>query len=195
MQLKIGYLFQCLPRASPWVIMNATLSPCKGKSFKRSRQHIKLLPLQGALLTACVPRALPWARSFCPFRACCSNLASAFPLRRDRWLRASSLRTYHKVQSSKFKVQCKKRIVSTLSKNDGLIRCAIYNMAGNLGQHPGDRKRKSPRLQNRYRSEIWGKSRKNIPLRHFRRMRQMEFGGKQKGANLSECPSLSVLFG
>ena len=92
----------------------------------------------------------------------------------------------------KLKVQCKKKIVSTLSKNDGLIRCAIYNMAGNLCQHPGDRKRKSPRLQNRYRSEIWGKSRKNIPLRHFRRMRQMEFGGKEKGANLSECPSLSV---
>ena len=29
----------------------------------------KLLPLQGALLIAIIPRALPWARSFCPFRA------------------------------------------------------------------------------------------------------------------------------
>ena len=48
--------------------------------------------------------------------------------------------------------------VSTLSKTDGLIRCATYNMAENLSQHPGDRKRKSPRPQNRYRSEIWGKS-------------------------------------
>ena len=48
--------------------------------------------------------------------------------------------------------------VSTLSKTDGLIRCATYNMAGNLCQQPGDRKRKSPRPQNRYRSEIWGKS-------------------------------------
>ena len=48
--------------------------------------------------------------------------------------------------------------VSTLSKTDGLIRCATYNMAGNLSQQPGDRKRKSPRPQNRYRSEIWGKS-------------------------------------
>ena len=47
--------------------------------------------------------------------------------------------------------------VSTLSKTDGLIRCATYNMAGNLSQQPGDRKRKSPRPQNRYRSEIWGK--------------------------------------
>ena len=48
--------------------------------------------------------------------------------------------------------------VSTLSKTDGLIRCATYNMAGKLCQQPGDRKRKSPRPQNRYRSEIWGKS-------------------------------------
>ena len=27
-------LFQCPPRASPWVITNTNLSPCKGKSFK-----------------------------------------------------------------------------------------------------------------------------------------------------------------
>ena len=86
----------------------------------------------------------------------------------------------------------KKIIVSTLSKNDGPIRCATYNMAGNLSQQPGDRKRKSPRPQNRYRSEIWGKSRKNIPLRHFRRIRQIEFDGKEKRANLLECPYLSV---
>ena len=31
----------------------------------------KLLPLQGARLIALIPRVLPWARSFCPFRACC----------------------------------------------------------------------------------------------------------------------------
>ena len=31
---------------------------------------LKLLPFQGALLIAIIPRALPWARSFCPFRAC-----------------------------------------------------------------------------------------------------------------------------
>ena len=27
--------------------------------------------LQGALPIAIIPRALPWAKSFCPFRACC----------------------------------------------------------------------------------------------------------------------------
>ena len=60
-------LFQCPPRAAPWVIMDASLSPCKGKSFKRIRQFTKLLPLQGALLIAIIPRALPWARSFWAF--------------------------------------------------------------------------------------------------------------------------------
>ena len=84
--------------------------------------------------------------------------------------------------------------VSTLSKTDGLIRCATYNMAGNLSQQPGDRKRKSPRPQNRYRSEIWGKSRKNTPLRLFRRMRQIEFGGNNKGAKPSSCPSISTSY-
>ena len=88
----------------------------------------------------------------------------------------------------------KKIIVSTLSKNDGLIRCATYNMAGKLCQHPGDRKRKSPRPQNRYRSEIWGKSKKNAPLRLFRRMRQIEFGGNKRGAKPSSCPSISTLY-
>ena len=29
------------------------------------------MPLQGALPIAIIPRALPWAKSFCPFRACC----------------------------------------------------------------------------------------------------------------------------
>ena len=27
--------------------------------------------LQGAFLIVIVPRAMPWAKSFCPFRACC----------------------------------------------------------------------------------------------------------------------------
>ena len=61
-------------------------APCKGKSFKIHRIKmetplryvkllpvvLKLLPLQGALFaTHKKPRALPWAKSFCPFRACC----------------------------------------------------------------------------------------------------------------------------
>ena len=81
-----------------------------------------------------------------------------------------------------------------MSKTDGLIRCATYNMAGKLSQHPGDRKRKSPRPQNRYRSEIWGKSRKNAQLSLLRRMRQIEFGGNKKGAKPSSCPSISIFY-
>ena len=34
---------------------------------------LMLLPLQGVKLIALIPRALPWARSFCPFRAYCCN--------------------------------------------------------------------------------------------------------------------------
>ncbi len=59
-------LFQCPPRATPWVKPISTKSPCKGKSF----EYEKLLPLQGVVVSAYLPRALPWARSFCPFRAC-----------------------------------------------------------------------------------------------------------------------------
>ena len=51
-----------------------------------------------------------------------------------------------KNQKLLFKVDSIKN-VSTLSKTDGLIRCATYNMAGNLSQQPGDRKRKSPDLR------------------------------------------------
>ena len=52
-------------------IMAISKAPCKGKSFMFCLEFLKLLPLQGALLIAIIPRALPWARSFCPFRACC----------------------------------------------------------------------------------------------------------------------------
>ena len=35
---------------------------------------------QGALQTAFIPRALPWAKSFCPFRACCVNSTVQFEI-------------------------------------------------------------------------------------------------------------------
>ena len=53
-------------------------APCKGKSFKihlikieNPLRYVKLLPLQGVSCISLIPRALPWAMSFCPFRACC----------------------------------------------------------------------------------------------------------------------------
>ena len=33
-------LFQCPPRASPWVITDANLSPCKGKSFQKTSKAL-----------------------------------------------------------------------------------------------------------------------------------------------------------
>ena len=58
-------------------IMANSKAPCKGKSFIITK-YLKLLPLQGALLFAIIPRAMPWARSFCPFRACGANLGKFF---------------------------------------------------------------------------------------------------------------------
>jgi hypothetical protein len=48
------------------------------QKLSNTRQLTKLLPLQGALLIAIIPRAMPWARSFCPFRACGANLGKFF---------------------------------------------------------------------------------------------------------------------
>ena len=42
-----------------------TCRPVRAKAFN-TKQLTKLLPLQGALLIAIIPRALPWAKSFCP---------------------------------------------------------------------------------------------------------------------------------
>ena len=41
-------LFQCPPRATPWVITFANLSPCKGKSFK-TQAIFKAFALTGRL--------------------------------------------------------------------------------------------------------------------------------------------------
>ena len=70
---KTIYVFLCYYSSfacklhTPWVITDANLPPCKGKSVKNSRQNIRLLPLQGVLLIAIIPRAMPRARSFWAF--------------------------------------------------------------------------------------------------------------------------------
>ena len=48
-------------------IENETLRLFLQKNFLRKR---KLLPFQGDRLASSLPRVLPWAKSFCPFRAC-----------------------------------------------------------------------------------------------------------------------------
>ena len=88
------------PGQRPGCLWTQTCRPVRAKAFN-TKQLTKLLPLQGALLIAIIPRALPWAKSFCPFRACCFYELLPFtfalpfgqrfsiPLRAgDRWFRA-----------------------------------------------------------------------------------------------------------
>ena len=46
-------------------------SPCKGKSFMYCLDFLSFCPYRATDLRPKQPRALPWAKSFCPFRACC----------------------------------------------------------------------------------------------------------------------------
>jgi hypothetical protein len=88
------------PGHRPGCLWTQTCRPVRAKAFN-TKQLTKLLPLQGALLIAIIPRALSWAKSFCPFRACCFYELLPFtfalpfgqrfsiPLRAgDRWFRA-----------------------------------------------------------------------------------------------------------
>ena len=59
------------PGHRPGCLWTQTCRPVRAKALKL-RQFSKLLPLQGALLIAIIPRALPWARSFCPFYYICT---------------------------------------------------------------------------------------------------------------------------
>ena len=49
-------------------IINGNLSPCKGKSFEFA-SYFKAFALTGRIAPTTTPRAVPWAGSFCPFRA------------------------------------------------------------------------------------------------------------------------------
>jgi len=57
------------PGQRPGLLWTQGCRPVRAKALKLPGKYIKLLPLQGALLIAIIPRALPWAKSFCPFRA------------------------------------------------------------------------------------------------------------------------------
>ena len=88
------------PGQRPGLACSQTCRPVRAKALKLQGQFVKLLPLQGALQIGIIPRALPWAESFCPFRACClfhspGLRASALSGRAACWrcpgLRASAL--------------------------------------------------------------------------------------------------------
>ena len=54
------------PGQRPGLLCSQTCRPVRAKALNTG-QLTKLLPLQGALLTAIIPRAMPWARSFWAF--------------------------------------------------------------------------------------------------------------------------------
>ena len=47
------------PGQRPGLLWTQTCRPGRAKAFK-NQEFIRLLPLQGALLTAIIPRAMPW---------------------------------------------------------------------------------------------------------------------------------------
>ena len=49
--------------------IEAIKSPCKGKSFINYLIFKSFCPYRATCLRPYLPRVLPWARSFCPFRA------------------------------------------------------------------------------------------------------------------------------
>ena len=50
-------------------IMAISKAPCKGKSFVYCLVFEGFCPYRATDLHPSLPRAMPWARSFCPFRA------------------------------------------------------------------------------------------------------------------------------
>ena len=62
------------PGQRPGLSCSQTWRPVRAKALKLTRKFIKLLPLQGALLTVTIPRALPWAKSFWAFSPYLSHI-------------------------------------------------------------------------------------------------------------------------
>ena len=69
MWFKYGRPEALSPGQRPGLLSVLAYRPVRAKALKL-QTILRLLPLQGALLTAIIPRALPWAKSFCPFKAC-----------------------------------------------------------------------------------------------------------------------------
>ena len=53
-------------------VVVGAMRPVRAKALKYEANS-KLLPLQGDRFAFIIPRAMPWARSFCPFRAYSTN--------------------------------------------------------------------------------------------------------------------------
>ena len=91
-----------------------------------------LLPLQGARLIALMPRVLPWARCFCPFRAC-GGKVSKVPLHRPCGTSRVSCRSFLLWISS----LCSHLPAQNHNKNprqgDNLLGDLLWSGPGNCG--------------------------------------------------------------
>ena len=64
---------------APGYDIEMVITPCKGKSFPTAAIYFNAFALTGRrAITQTLPRALPWARSFCPFRACREHLMPVY---------------------------------------------------------------------------------------------------------------------
>ena len=71
MWFKYGLKAQkLLAQGSALGIQAISKAPCKGKSFVYCLVFEGFCPYRATDLHPSLPRAMPWARSFCPFRAC-----------------------------------------------------------------------------------------------------------------------------
>ena len=67
------------PGQRPGYDIEMVITPCKGKSFPTAAIYFNAFALTGRrAITQTLPRALPWARSFCPFRACREHLMPVY---------------------------------------------------------------------------------------------------------------------
>ena len=58
------------PGHHPGLLRTRTCRPERAKALKLQGKHKAFALTGGALLIVVIPRAMPWARGFCPFRAC-----------------------------------------------------------------------------------------------------------------------------
>ena len=87
--LSLIELSQVLPH-TPWTNGHRSKGKVKGRSFKIPGNIQSFCPYRAHCWLRCIPRVLPWARSFCPlpfpsagdrwFRACGANIASTLYL-------------------------------------------------------------------------------------------------------------------
>ena len=91
------------PGQRPGLSCSQTWRPVRAKALKLTLKFIKLLPLQGALLTVTIPRALPWAKSFWAFSPYLSHMRkfNQEPTLKSQFYKKNQLLIINKLQRQK----------------------------------------------------------------------------------------------